>query len=57
MNTLSRVTDEGSQGQVLFLDDPVVVYAGLVVSAGNCSVENMTMNVNISIRDRQLDGK
>ena len=57
LNTLSPVTSEGGQDQVSFLDTPVAVYAGLVVSAGNCSVENLTLNVNISIRDRQIEGE
>lgn len=57
LNTLSPVTSEGSQNLVPFLETPVVVIAGLVVSAGNCSVENMIMHMNVSIRDRQVDCK
>lgn len=58
LNTISKIDSDGtSQKLVSFLDSPVVVYAGLVVSAGNCSVQNMSLNMNISIRGRQLDGK
>lgn len=56
MNTIARVNMDGVvEDQFSFLDIPVAVYSGLIVSAGNCSVENI--NMNISIRDRQIDGK
>lgn len=58
LNTIAKVDGNGmSQPQAVFLAVPVVVYAGLIVSAGNCSIKNMNLNVNISIRDRELDGK
>lgn len=57
LNTIALFNhEEGSQEEVYFLDTPVVVYGGLIVSASNCSIKNMTLKMNISIRDRQLDG-
>lgn len=56
LNTIARVNMDGvAEDRVSFLDIPVAVYSGLIVSTGNCSVENI--NMNISIRDRQIDGK
>lgn len=40
-----------------FLVDPVLVYSGLIVSTGNCMVENMTINMNVSIRDKSPEGR
>lgn len=58
LNTIYKLdSSNGFEGPVSFLRVPVVVYGGIVYSAGNCSVKNMSIKANISIRGRKLDGK
>ena len=56
LNTLEPVINEGRAEHVRFLDSPVLVYTVLIVSAGNCTINNMTLHLNVSIRDKSFDG-
>ncbi len=57
LNTLAVVTSNGTSEHVQFLEQPVIAHSILVVSAGNCTVNDMILHLNVSIRDRSVEGE
>jgi len=56
LDTLEDITVSPITEHVKFLGRPVVVYSILVVSAGNCTVDDNVLLMNVSIRDRSVEG-